>query len=229
LYGCSSEQISPPVSKETNQQQVSSDSTPNTKLNIVRARGRSNYGELSLACKDEEKVQQLGADSSFGKAADYSFTGDYDVIFKTEDGKKTAVTTLNDLTIIQPQNSVMKLNKLHIGDTDVFYFIPEYSGSNDVPIRFFGITKQKGAFQFSIENNKAQHFGDTKALSDSTVVLSTTSKRYTPPEIVGKGNIALTAVYNIGEGQNFKTYKVIFKVDMKNRIFKYISKKEIKL
>ena len=59
-----------------------------------------------------------------------------------------------------------------MGGTDIFDFIPQYSEANDVLIYFFGITKDENAFEFRIENNQAQESGDTKALSDSTIVLS---------------------------------------------------------
>lgn len=213
LSGCSS--------KQTNKQYISSSST-------IRAIGRSNYGELTIVSKDKENVEQLGADSCFGKASDYSFTGDYYVIFAAKDGNKIIIAALNKQKIIQPENSIIELNKLTMSNADIFYFIPEYSGSNDVSIRFFAITKEGKSFVFNIEDNKAQQFGDVNALSDSTAVLSTTSKMYSPPEIVGKDSIALTAVYDIGGDQNLKIYKVVFRVDIKNKLLKYVSKEEIK-
>lgn len=197
------------------------------KSNTVRAEGKSDYGTLEFISIGKEKVEQLGADSSYGKASDFSFTGNYKVIFKNSMGKKKLISRMNNLNVIQPYKTTIKLQKLKVDGTDIFYFVPKYSSSNDTDIYFYGITSGGEAFKFKIENNKAQEIGDEKVLSDSTAVLSTTCKEYSIPKISNGKNIVLTAVYNIGAGQNLKVYKVTFSIDVKNRTFKYVAKREI--
>lgn len=225
--GCSSKQAN---SKIISQKQVKTYilSQKQVTTSNERARGISAYGEISIMPVGYEKVEQLGADSCYGKAADYSITGDYNVIYKPGNGKEKSITSLKNLRIIRPLNSVIELNRLAAGDTDIFYFIPEYSGSNDVEVRFFGITKQKEVFQFKIESNKARGYGDFNVLSDSTEVASIVMKDYFPPQIVNKDNIELIAAYSEPGAQDWRIYKVVFHADVKKHVLKYVSKEEIK-
>lgn len=126
---------------------------------------KSNYGELTIVSKDKENVEQLGADSCFGKASDYSFTGDYYVIFAAKDENKIIIAALNKQKIIQPENSIIELNKLTMSNIDIFYFIPEYSGSNDVPIRFFAITKGRNKIinSFQIQSHVSEVYQNLQA------------------------------------------------------------------
>ena len=222
LISCSTKQTNILTTVDVTMTKQLEDALQNTQSKTVRAEGKSDYSVLSIVPDGTEVIEQLGAPSVYGEAEDYSFKGDYKTLFKDSNGKETVIAKMDDLQIIQPQNAVISLQKLKMGGTDIFYFIPQYSGSNDVLIYFFGITKDGNAFQFKIENNKAQEFGDVKALSDSTVVLSTTSKNYSPPTIEN-GNLVLRAVYNIGDGQNYEIYDVAFHVDMNDHVLEYIS------
>ena len=223
LLGCSTKQINISTTTEANRAKESEAALQNTQSKTVRAEGKSGYGVLSIVPVGSEIIEQLGASSVYGGGDDYSFKGDYKVLFKDNNGNESVIAKLDDLNIIQPQNAVISFQKMSMGDTDIFYFIPQYQGSNDIPIKFFGVTKDGNAFEFKIENNKAQESEDVKALSEWAFELSTNSKDYSPPAIQNE-NLILRAVYNIGEGQNYVIYNVTFHVDMKDRIFKYITK-----
>lgn len=223
MWGCSSKWMDASTTKEVNNINQPEAVLQNTQSKTARAEGKSSYGVLSVVPKESEVIEQLGAPSVYGDASDYSFKGDYNIIFEDNSGKQTVVAEMDNLQIIQPDNATIDLNKLSMDDADIFYFIPQYRGANDVSIYFFGITKDGNAFEFKIENNKAQEYGDVNALSDSTIALSTNSKEYFPPTLKNE-NIILKAVYNIGEGQNYEIYNVTFHVDVKDRVLKYVSK-----
>ena len=223
LSGCSPNQMNNSAATEANRAKELDTALQNMQSKTVRAEGKSGYGILSIVPDGSEIIEQLGAPSIYGEAEGYSFKGDYKAIFKDNNGKESVIAKMNDLNIIRPQNAVISLQRLSMGDTDIFYFIPQYQGSNDILIKFFGMTKDGDAFEFKIENNKAQEAGDVKALSEWAFELSTTGKSYSPPAIENE-NMKLRAVYNIGEGQNYEIYNVTFHIDVKDRIFKYISK-----
>ena len=189
----------------------------------VRAEGKSDFGVLSIVPSGSETIERLDAPSVYGEAGDYSIRGDYKVIFKDKKGREAVIAELDDLQIIQPQDTVMEIQKLTVDDADIFYFIPQYQGSNDIPVKFFGVTKDGNAFEFKIENNKAEEAGDIKALSEWAVELSTNSGNYAPPA-AENGNILMRTVYSIGGGQDYEIYNVVFHADMEERVLRYISK-----
>ncbi|MDF2987316.1 MAG: antirepressor regulating drug resistance protein [Eubacterium sp.] len=197
----------------------------NTK-NSIRAVGKSDYGTIKIKAAGAEETGRLGADSSYGKAEDYSFRGNYQIVFEDNAGTVKTICEIKDLSIIQPEKTPVNLKKLRVGETDIFYFIPEYAGSNDVTAYFFGITKDGNAFLFNIESNKASEFGDEKILSNTTAILTMSSKEYTAPGVKGD-NVFFKAVYNIGEGQNLTLFNVTFNVDVKNRVLKFVSKEKV--
>ncbi len=212
--------------KNTGKNVINENEIPHDTENSIRAVGKSDYGTLTIKAVGAEETGQLGADSSFGKAEDYSFRGNYQIVFEDKAGTVKTICEIKDLSIIQPEKTPVNLKKLRVGETDIFYFIPEYAGSNDVTAYFFGVSKDGNAFLFNIESNKAQEFGDGKVLSNSTAILTMSSKEYTAPEVKGD-NVFFKAVYNMGEGQNLILFHVTFKVDVKNRILYFVSKEEV--
>ncbi len=220
LQGCSPQQGNDSTNPNANSAKLAVASLESAQSKTVRAEGKSDCGVLSIVPNESEIIEQLGAPSVYGEAEDYSFKGSYTVFFKDNSGKETVIAKLDDLQIIQPQNAMMSLQKLSTVGTDIYCFIPQYRGASDVPVYFFGVEKNGDAFPFKIENNKAQESGNDKVLSDSTVVLSTTSKNFSPPFLKNK-NLVVRAVYNIGEGQNYEIYNITFQADVKDHLLKY--------
>lgn len=223
VTGCSILRTDIPASKKSNGIKNAGTALLNTDSKTVRAEGKSEYGILSIVPVGAEIIEQLDAPSVYGKAGDYSIKGDYKVVFKDRRGGETVIAKMDALHIIQPQNAVMNIQKLNMDDADIFYFTPQYRGSNGIPVKFFGITKDGDAFEFKVENNKAQEAGDAGALSEWAVELSTNSGSYAPPAIENE-NILMRTIYSAGGGQDYEIYNVTFYADIDSRTLKYIEK-----
>ena len=63
--------------------------------------------------------------------------------------KKVYIIIISSLCLLTLSGCSTK-QKLSMGDTDIFYFIPQYIGANDILIKFFGITKDGNAFEFTL-------------------------------------------------------------------------------
>lgn len=199
-----------------------------TKFRIknIRAMGKSNYGELLIASKYQEKIGKLSEDSSFGKANDYTFESDYEVIYKNNNGNIKVVTTLKDLKIIQPKEQIMAVNKLKFDGFDVFYFSPQYTGARSSDTYFFAISKEHKSFQFKFEFNKADKNEYANILTNGTTLLPQTMREFVLPEVKDGKLITITSL-DANHNMDFRIFKVIYKPDFKNKVMKFISRERI--
>lgn len=226
--GCNKE-YNTPADKKNSSDSISktSDQTSTITLSesIIRAKGESSYGELLILPQGNESINQLGVDSSYGKSTDYSFQCNYNVIYKNKNNEKEVIAKLEDLKIIQPQVSIIKLNRLESKDFDLFYFIPQYTGARSIDAYFFCITKDQTAFGFQFEFNKADANEFNNVLTNTTTLLPQTMKEYVSPELQDNNLITKTSL-NINV-MDFKIFQVIYKLDLKNKVMLFVKREQL--
>lgn len=208
------------ISKTTNQI-----STINLSENVIRAKGESIYGELLILPQEIESIDQLGADSSYGKSTDFSFQSNYNVIYKNKNNEIKLIAKLEDLKIIQPLNSIIKLNKLESKDFDLFYFTPQYTGARSIDAYFFCITKEQTAFEFQFEFNKADNNEFKNILTNTTTLLPQIMKEYVSPKLQDNNLITKTSLNT--SVMDFRIFQVIYKPDLKNKVIKFVKREQL--
>ena len=93
---------------------------------VVRAEGISESGKLQIVALDEESQDMLGAPSCMGIESDLQMKSNYQVIFIYENGKRTKVAELPDLTFIQPNTETQQLATLELAEVELFLLVPQY-------------------------------------------------------------------------------------------------------
>lgn len=218
FYGCSDKVTSDKKTDLSNIQEVStSNPAVLNKQNVeikndspIRAQGVSKFGEIIVRASGEEEVKQLNESSSYGKASDYTFNGDYNIIFKNLSNNEEVIGTINRENIpviIQPQNNPIKLQKVILNENELFIFIPQYTGSNDVPLYIFGINRDGQAFQarFQINTNAEP--------TDSFSIITTTSPKFLNPYAEGDKLIVNTLMNDKVDSSEIKLFKLSFKLN----------------
>ncbi|MCI1777235.1 MAG: hypothetical protein LKI04_24810 [Paenibacillus lautus] len=109
----------------------------------VRAQGVTDEGRLRVIAVGQEKITTLGAPSCFGIETDRSFTGNYSVQFSTNQ-VTNEVTTLEDLTFIQPTTAPVEMIRLPFQDADVFILAPQYRDCHGIQIYAFAVEHDTG-------------------------------------------------------------------------------------
>jgi hypothetical protein len=115
----------------------------------TRAIGEASFGKLTIVPTSLEEINKLGAPSCLGLADDYSIKATYQVNFETKVGSKT-ISTLNNLEIINPNNTALTINKIIMGGMELFYFIPRYTDCHEQELYFYGV-KDSNAFPITVE------------------------------------------------------------------------------
>ena len=85
----------------------------------------------------------MGAPSCFGIETDRSFTGNYSVQYSTNQ-VTNEVTTLEDLTFIQPTTAPVEMIRLPFQDADVFILAPQYRDCHGIQIYAFAVEHDTG-------------------------------------------------------------------------------------
>ncbi|GGH27401.1 hypothetical protein [Paenibacillus segetis] len=130
----------------------------NTELITPRAVGVSIFGELVIEPQSKESIHKLGAPRCYGLEDDYSISADYDVVFKNGNND-IKIQELSRLEIISHGDEILKLKKVKIGDTELFYFIPRYTDCHALTFYLYGID-QNEAYPITLfaENSNVIHF-----------------------------------------------------------------------
>ncbi|WP_054958527.1 hypothetical protein [Paenibacillus dakarensis] len=107
-----------------------------------RAFGNAKVGKLEVVSRSEEKIHTLGAPSCDGLEDDYSITANYDVLFKTGT-HDLKIQELNNIEVIQPNKETIEMEKLILGETELFYFMPRYTDCHGLEFYLYGIDGDK--------------------------------------------------------------------------------------
>jgi hypothetical protein len=211
MVGCSTINSSTEATKISKNSSTLKDVSSNSKENpIIRAEGISKFGKIIITANGEEQTGQLGADSSFGKSSDYTFNADYNVIFNDLSNNKKIIGTIyhdNIAAIIQPKNVLIKMDKVIINGDELFIFIPQYSGSNDVSMYIFRVDKEGQASQVKFQYDK-----DSKPGESAPIVTSTSPKFELPS--VEENMLVIKSLMAASVGSpDLKFYKLKFKLD----------------
>ena len=88
-----------------------------------RAVGKAVSGEILIIPTEADSIEQLGAPSCLGTETDYSFKGNYKIVFKDLKGHTADISYYNG-QIIAKDKSPISLGKLRFKDIEIFYFKP---------------------------------------------------------------------------------------------------------
>ncbi|UKS26434.1 hypothetical protein LOZ80_33775 [Paenibacillus sp. HWE-109] len=119
----------------------------------ARAIGTLTNGEILIAPKTMEIVEQLGAPSCLGKSEDYSIKSDYEAIFKDSTGKKTTIVLPEIDTFITSENKQLTLPTLHFKDFQAVVLAPRYTDCHGIEFYLIG-TKGSAAFSFKFKTDE---------------------------------------------------------------------------
>jgi hypothetical protein len=183
-------------------------STDSEDSKSLRAIGKSNSGEVLVISTENESIKQLGAPSSLGVETDYSFKGNYKIVFKDLKGNVTDVASYNG-QIIGKDKSPIRLDKLDFNDIEIFYFKPIPNISRPEAVYLFGVDKNGKAFQLSFEY-------------PDKITGNTTSSPNSLPQI--KDNWLVISTWEPEEGN----YKQFFELDIQKKSLKFIGKEKYK-
>jgi hypothetical protein len=211
MVGCSTISPSTEVTKISNNTSTSKELSSNSKESpVIRAEGISKFGRIIITADGEEKTGQLGADSSYGKSSDYAFNADYNVIFNDLSNKKKTIGRINHdnfAAIIQPENASIKMQKAIINDDELFIFIPQYAGSNDVPLYIYCVDKNGKASQLKFQ------FDTNSEPIDAASIITSTSSKFTLPSVEANMLIIKTLMTSSTSSSDLKFYKLTFRLN----------------
>ncbi|MGG4341866.1 hypothetical protein [Paenibacillus lautus] len=161
------------------EQQRAGDVPPH-KEETIRAQGFTDEGRLSVVAVEQEKITALGAPSCFGIETDVSFTGNYSVQYSTNQ-VTNEVTTLGDLTFIQPTSAPVDMIRLPFQAADVFILAPQYRDCHGIQIYAFAVEHETGkAVQLRFQDESLVSYfsyyrpGTTPMVKDNKLVLEST-------------------------------------------------------
>lgn len=192
-----------------NNKEKSSNASTSKEAVVIRAEGISKFGNIIVTPNNDENIGELGADSSYGKSSDYTFNADYNIIFEDSLNNKKIIGKIehqNIPIIIQPKNTPIKMEKITLNENELFIFIPQYAGSNDVPLYIFSVDKNGKASQvkFQFDNGSEPSVGAT--------ILTSTSPKFTLPS-VEENMLVFKALFNEEDSSDLKFYKLTFKLN----------------
>ncbi|WP_339293070.1 hypothetical protein MKY48_12840 [Paenibacillus sp. FSL W8-0187] len=146
----------------------------------IRAQGVTDEGRLRVIAVGQEKITTLGAPSCFGIETDMSFTGNYSVQYSTNQ-VTNEVTTLGDLTFIQPTSAPVDMIRLPFQAADVFILAPQYRDCHGIQIYAFAVEHETGkAVQLRFQDESLVSYfsyyrpGTTPMVKDNKLVLEST-------------------------------------------------------
>lgn len=150
------------------------------KKETIRAQGFTDEGRLSVVAVEQEKITTLGAPSCFGIETDMSFTGNYSVQYSTNQ-VTNEVTTLGDLTFIQPTSAPVDMIRLPFQAADVFILAPQYRDCHGIQIYAFAVEHETGKavqlrFQEELSVSYTSYYrpGTEPMVKDNKLVLEST-------------------------------------------------------
>ncbi|MEJ3719937.1 hypothetical protein WGM54_18265 [Paenibacillus polymyxa] len=192
LSGCGTESSEKPIvkqetsstvmnkSKELENQDPNSAYTNVIKIDTiqenptVRARIETDSGELYVVSKGEEAIGHITTPSVLGSEGDFSYQGNYSVIYKHIGGIKE-IKELKKLVFIQPSEQPISFKKVSFKAMDVFLLTPEYTASRGYNSYAFGIDKKSGE-GFAITFKKAENVQETINYEKSSIPVNTNEK-----------------------------------------------------
>jgi hypothetical protein len=119
----------------------------------LRAAGKTKFGVLQIVSKSQETIEALGAPGCVGLAEDLSIKGDYQVLFKNNQGKEFVVSQNGLKNIISPTKETIPLTKLSFKAFESLSFTPVYTDCHGVLFYMYGVTAVN-AFQFKFQTDK---------------------------------------------------------------------------
>ncbi|GLX70537.1 hypothetical protein [Paenibacillus glycanilyticus] len=124
---------------------------PNEDLS-VRAVAAHEAGKLVIQPASHATVEQLGAPSCWGLETDLRWTGDYEAVWEPINGGEASIlmTFPGQLEMIEPTDETIDLQKVTIGDTDLFAYYPRYTDCHALEAYLFGV-KDGQAFPIKAE------------------------------------------------------------------------------
>lgn len=170
----------------------------------IRAQGVTEEGRLSVVAVEKEKITKLGAPSCFGHEIDLSFTGNYSVRYGSH-GVTGEVTTLEDITFIQPSSAAVDMIRLPFQDADVFILAPQYKDCHGIEIYAFAVDHGTGhavqlRFQEETIVSDTSYYrpGTIPMVKENKLVLQSTEG----PGGEGSSDFKLTRMYRLDLRQN---------------------------
>lgn len=164
---------------DVEEQQRAGDVPPHNE-ETIRAQGFTDQGRLSVVAVEKEKITTLGAPSCFGIETDQSFTGNYIVRYSYNE-VTDEVTTLDDLTFIQPTSAAVHMVRLPFQDADVFILAPQYQDCHAIQIYAFAVEHDTGKavqlrFQDKLTVSYTSYYrpGTAPMVKDNKLVLQST-------------------------------------------------------
>ncbi|BBI33886.1 hypothetical protein [Cohnella abietis] len=155
-------------------------------------------GEVLVTPRSAETVENLGAPSCYGTAEDYSIKADYDVFFKSSDGKKRLIKLPEINTFIVPENKQIELPVLNFDAFQVVIIAPQYTDCHGVSFYMIGI-KDKVAIPFKFKTGDGTSESFSYAPNSELIII----------------NNQLEVVQGLAAG-NDEQKKLVFKPDFKN-------------
>lgn len=206
--GCSTVAVQYDNNSSINQT-LSPDSLESSEFNsdnmeIIRAIGKSNKGQVLIVPEEDEKIEQLGAPSCLGEETDYSINGKYKILFKDSEGNITQISEYEG-QIIAKDTEAIELEKLTFNGVELFHFKPIPNLCRPDIAYLFGVTEDKEAFQFSFEY-------------DDNTFRWVCSSPNTIPEIID--NMLVISSWEWDKGN----YKEFFVPDVQKRTMKFVKK-----
>jgi hypothetical protein len=176
----------------------------------LRASGRSALGRIRIVSIGKETVETLGAPSCLGNEVDYRIQGSYKVVLQKTNEKDKFIASLNETTIISPSMNPITMEKLQLGQVELFTFYPQYQDCHGIQMYLFGVDNQTGdAYPYSF-------LIDGKAYNSYSVKPGTTP-------VTDKDQLIIKV--STGPGGEVPENEYVFKADLKNHRMELVSKR----
>ncbi|MFD0716978.1 hypothetical protein [Paenibacillus sp. GCM10027626] len=201
LTGCGSK--SNPSSNSPLSVPEESSSSSSSQMEI-RAIGTINSGEILVIPKTNETIEKLEAPSCLGKAEDYLFKSDYEVMFKDKDDNESVIKLPKIDTFIRPDNTQITLPTLDFKEFQAVVIAPQYTDCHGVSFYLIG-AKDNDVFPFK--------FITDECASDSFHYASNTQLKVINDQLV----------IQPGQAAGSETKKeLIFKPDLKEKAMRLV-------
>jgi hypothetical protein len=188
-----------------------SDTIKETADGTLRASGKSALGRIRIVSLGKETIETLGAPSCLGIEADYKIQGSYKVLFEKTNEKDKLIASLNETTIISPSMNPIPMEKLQLGQVELFTFYPQYQDCHGIQMYLFGVDTQTGdAYPFTF-------------VIDGKTYDSYSVKPGTTPVV---DNDQMIIMVSTGPGGEVPENEYIFKADLKNHLMKLVNKRK---
>jgi hypothetical protein len=180
-----------------------------TAESTLRAFGKSALGRIRIVSLGKETIETLGAPSCLGNEADYRIQGSYKVLFEKTNEKDKLIVSLNETTIISPSMNPIPMEKLQLGQVELFTFYPQYQDCHGIQMYLFGVDNQTGdAYPFTF-------------VIDGKTYDSYSVKPGTMPVV---DNDQLIIMVSTGPGGEVPENEYVFKADLKNHRMELVNK-----